>query len=628
MTRHVRGGRLAIAALVTTASVIGITATAVPAQADSGPDEGSVVETTVAYSGDPESESAIVAAEDERLTEVRTVGALASQSSTPLKSPYRLATGAAYTLVLTGRSQPYTVEDLLALAPQTFVRRPDGAYLLSENVVIEAGATLNLADPGGLRLLLASDPKGFVSIVNYGGRLNVAGAQGAPARITSFNRATEKPDLLTDDGRAYLRSIGGQVSIANSELSDLGFWSGRTGGLSLTGTDRPDSGAIYDLADSLKVGPVDDDAPEVEGNKNSPLGQVLPAGDLPVPTVDVDAPVYSYVSAAISDTKVTGNAFGLFVSGANGLDVRGSSFDNSLVSGLVLHRYVVNAVVERTQAVGNAQDGILLARATTGIVLSQVTASRNERNGVTISGLPLATGPSATGTSLASYGNNAISNSQVSFNGRYGVEVIGGSNISVLANDLESNDVGVVVRDVADGVEVVGNDVQNSVTQGIALRDGVRSALVSGNIVAGGATNVYVRDAVAQVENNTLKDAAMHAVSFVGAVGASSLDENTITGQGPSAIETERAPDFEVDGWRNDTAGWHDTTPFLTTLKRFAQPLTVLWTLLAALLLFSAVRGTRSRGLKEHPYADKRPIAESPVAGAGGGARVREGVGA
>lgn len=623
MTRHLRGRRLLVAALVTTASAAGIAATAGPA----GADDESIVETTYDYSGDPESESAIVAAEDERLTEVRTVGALASQTSTPLRTPYRLATGAAYTLVLTGRSQPYTIDDLLVLAPQTFVRRPDGAYLLSENVVVEAGATLNLADPGGLRLLLASDPKGFVSIVNYGGRLNIAGAQGAPARITSFDRATEKPDLLTDDGRAYLRSIGGQVSIANSELSNLGFWSGRTGGLSLTGTDRPDSGSIHDLADSLRVGPVGDEVPEVEGNKNSPLGEILPTGDLPVPTVDVDSPVYSYVSAAISDTKVTGNAFGLFVSGANGLDVRGSSFDNSLVSGLVLHRYVVNAVVERSQAVGNAQDGILLARATTGIVLSQVTASRNERNGVTISGLPLATGPSATGTSLASYGNNAISNSQVSYNGRYGVEVIGGSNISVLANDLVSNDVGVVVRDVAKGIEVVGNDVQGSATQGIALRDGVQGAIVSGNIVTGGSTNVYLRDAVAQIENNTLKDAAMHAVSFVGDVGSSSLDENTISGTGPSAIETQRAPDVEIAGWRNDTAGWHDTTPFLVTLKRFAQPLTVLWILLGVLLLFSAARGTRSRGLKAHPYADKRPVAGGPLSGEGAH-RVPEEVGA
>jgi hypothetical protein len=119
----------------------------------------------------------------------------------------------------------------------------------------------------------------------------------------------------------------------------------------------------------------------------------------------------------------------------------------------------------------------------------------------------------------------------------------------------------------------------------------------------------------------------MHAVSFVGDVGSSTLDENTITGRGPSAIETERAPDVEIADWRNDTAGWHDTTPFLVTLKRFAQPLTVLWILLGVLLLFSAARGSRSRGLKAHPYADKRPVGGSPIPEAGG-RRAREEVGA
>ncbi|WP_298515438.1 right-handed parallel beta-helix repeat-containing protein [uncultured Nocardioides sp.] len=620
-----RGVRGAVAAGALLAGVaVGTAGTPSPALADEGTDGGA--QPALSYPGDPDAESALVAAEDERLTEVRTVGSLASWTQNPLKSPYRLATGAAYTLVLTSRSQPYTIDDLLALAPQTFVRRPDGAYLLSENLVIESGATLNLADPGGLRLLLASDAQGFVSIVNYGGRLNIAGADGAPAQITSFDRSSERPDRRTTDGRAYLRSIGGQVSIADTELSDLGFWSGRTGGLSLTGTDRPNSGSLYDLADSLKVGAVGNAAPDVEGNKNSPLGQVLPAGDLPVPSVDVDAPEYSYVSAAISDTTVSGNAFGIFVSGANGLDVRNSTFDGSLVSGIVLHRYVVNAVIEKSEATGNAEDGIVLARATTGIVLSQVTASDNHRNGVTMSGLPLATGPSATGTSLASYGNNALSNSQVSQNGRYGVEVIGGSNVSVLANDINANEVGVVVRDVADGVDVVGNNVSDSATQGIALRDGVVGATVSGNIVTGGVTSVYVRDAVAAVGHNTLSGATNHAVSMVGDVGTSSLQENTISGHGPSAVETERAHDLDTTGWRNDTSGWQDTTPFLVTLKRFAQPLTVLWILLAALLLFSAVRGARSRGRKAHPYADKRPVSDGIAVT--GTERVPEGVGA
>ncbi|WP_166133278.1 right-handed parallel beta-helix repeat-containing protein [Nocardioides ochotonae] len=613
--------RLHRALLGTALAAVLVGATAPIAAADPEIEPGTdAASAAFPYPGDPESEAALVAGEDDRLTEVRTVSSLASWTASPTKSPYRLATGSAYTLVLTARSQPYTVADLLLLAPQTFVRRPDGSYLLSEHLVVESGATLNLANPGGLRLHLASDSDGFVSIVNYGGRLNIAGADGVPAAISSFDRDTERLDALTDDGRAYLRAIGGQVSLSHVRLEGLGFWSGRTGGLSLTGTDRPDAGSLHDLADSLKVGPVADQGPDIDGNKNSALGDVLPTGDLPVPTVDMDDPRYSYVSAAVADTTVTDSAFGLFVSGANGLDIRDSVFDDNIVSGLVLHRYVMNAVVETTSASGNGLDGLQLARATTGIVLSEVVANENDRNGVTISGLPLATGPSATGTSVGSYGNNSIANSQVRRNGRYGVEVIGGQNVDVLANDIAANAVGVVVRDAATEVSVVGNQVSSSHDQGIALRDGVDGAVVTGNVVSGGETSVYVRDSSAEIDQNTLEDATTHAVSFVGEVGSSSLRQNKISGRGPSAIEVGRADGLDTGGWVNDQDGWDDTTPFLVTLKRFAQPLTVLWSLLGALLLFTAVRGARSHRARRHPYLDKAP-AWDPAPVQVGGAR-------
>jgi hypothetical protein len=283
-----------------------------------------------------------------------------------------------------------------------------------------------------------------------------------------------------------------------------------------------------------------------------------------------------------------------------------------------MHRYVVNAVVQATRATGNGSDGIQLSRATTGIVLSEITASDNGRNGVTMSGLPLADGPSATGMSTASYGNNSVANSQVSGNDRYGVEVLGGTNIGVLANEVNDNDMGIVVREDADNIDIVGNRVVDSGLQGVALRDGVREATVTGNIVTGGATSVYVRDSVARIENNTLTDADSHAVSLVGEVGLTTLQRNTITGRGPSAIDVQRAVDVDRDAWDNNTSGWDDTTPFLVTLKRFLQPLTAMWLGLGALLVFTAVRGARARRVKQHPYADKRPVSDG---------RVLEGVG-
>jgi hypothetical protein len=577
------------------------------------------------YPGDPEAEAAYVADEDRRLVEVRTVDSLARWSKTSLNSPYRIATGSAYTLVLTPRREVYTIKDLLGLAPQTFIRQPDGGYLLSEHLVIQNGATLNLASSGGLTLRLASDGNGFVSIVNYGGVLNVQGANGRPVRISSWNRDTDGPDTLTNDGRAYIRSLGGQVRFRYAELSDLGFWSGRTGGLSLTGTDRPNSGSLDKLGETMRVGKratkereaaKDAKKPETTGTvglggagKNS-LSQVLPAGKLPLPEVDIADPEYSYVSALIQNTVVKRNAFGLFAASANGLDIRDSKFDDSLVDGLVMHRYVTNAVVDSSTADGNAGDGFVLSRATTGIVLSEIEASRNHRNGLTMSGLPLADGPSATGSSLGSYGNNTVSNSKLIDNARYGVEVIGGTNIGVNANDLQGNDMGVVVRGGAEDVSVVGNRVTEPIRQGIAIRDGVNKSMVTGNIVSGGNTSVYVRDSAATVQRNTLSDADAHAISLVGTVSETKVTENTISGRGPSAIDTKRAADVNMHRWKNDEGNWHDTTPFVVTLKRFLQPLTAMWLLLAALLIFTAARGARRVRRVVHPYADKSPVTD------------------
>jgi len=618
-----------LAALVPAASAVAASPSG--ADATGGPVGGTAAETEdgatswdIAYPGDPQLEAALVAEEDRRLLEIGTVASLARWSDLRLNDPYRMATGSNYTLVLTERGEPYTVEDLLALSPQTFVREPDGAYLLSENIVVSAGATLNLTAVGALTLRMASDQNGFVSIVNDGGRLEITGSEAHPVVVTSWDRDAGEPDRLTDDGRAYVRSTGGQSALSYADFRDLGFWSGRTGGLALTGTDRPNTGALDRLGQALAEDPAAmalAQQPEVPGAAaaaaaaRGALGeerrdQVLPAGELPIPEIDADDPQYSFVSASMNEVTTRGNAFGLFLASANGVDITDSSFADSLVDGIVMHRYVTNAVMEGTSATGNAGDGVVLSRATTGIVLSEIDASANGRNGISMSGLPLADGPNATGVPVGSYGNNSVSNGTMQDNGRYGIEVVGGQNIGVQANDVSGGDMGIVVRDGAEQVSIVGNAVTGVARQGIAIRDGVSDGTVSGNIVTGGETSLYVRGSDAQIQRNTLSDAAVHAVSLVGDVAGLTLQDNTFSGRGPSAVDAQRAPDVALGDFDNESGGWEDTTPWVVTLKRFLQPLTLMWTLLGLLVLGTAVRGWRRPRFFAHPYADKAPVSQ------------------
>ena len=263
-------------------------------------------DSTVDYPGDPETESALVAAEDERLTEVRTVGSLARLDADPAQEPLPAGRRGG---VHAGPDRPdRALHDRgPAGAGAADVRAPARRVLPALG---EPGRRVRRdaepADPGGLRLLLASDAKGFVSIVNYGGRLNIAGAEAAPAVITSFDRSTERADRLTDDGRAYVRvdrrpGLDRQHRALGPRLLE------RPHRRPVPDRHRPARTAARSTTSptrSRSAGCADRTPPRWTGNKNSPLGQVLPAGDLPVPTVSVDSPEYSYVSAAITGTTV------------------------------------------------------------------------------------------------------------------------------------------------------------------------------------------------------------------------------------------------------------------------------------------------------------------------------------
>ena len=82
--------------------------------------------------------------------------------------------------------------------------------------------------------------------------------------------------------------------------------------------------------------------------------------------------------------------------------------------------------------------------------------------------------------------------------------------------------------------------------------------------MTGGTTSVYLRDAVAEIENNTLNDAALHAVSLVGDVGGTDARREHDQRPGP---ERHRRPSgrrtSDRDGWDNDTSrlGGHHALP-------------------------------------------------------------------
>ncbi len=553
------------------------------------------------YKGDPDKEARLVSAEDDRIYNVRALASAARWSGLAVSQPYRLATGSSYTLVLVARGAPYTIDDLTQLAPSTFVKQPDGSWLLSENIVVENGATLRLASPDGLRIHMKSNHDGFVSIVTQAGGLQVVGSAKSPVAIDAWDPQAGAVDTQTSDGRAYVRVQGGTATLKYASFSHLGFWSGTTGGVSLTGTDL----TTLDQASGDQQGKTKRTTQDVFGNA------ILPTGALPsTGGSSASAGAYSYVSALVQHVTFDGNAYGLFLTSADGVTMSNATVEHSLIDGLVLHRYVTNSTFTSVQSTDNAMDGVKMTRASTGIVFSQVKATDNGRNGITLNGSGLADGPNSAGMPTTTYGNNALTDSTSADNGRYGVEVIGGKNVRISGSTATGNQMGIVVRHDADDVVIRNNVVKDSAQNGIAVVDGPSATEVSENSISGADIGVYLRGATtSSVTNNTVTDARMHGVTTVGAADGTQIENNTVRGSGPSAIDLARSDGAAQQG--NTTVEWHSTKPFLVTLRAIFQPLTVLWTVLLLVVLIAAIGGIRRRrraGRREHPYAKLAPL--------------------
>jgi len=612
MTGAIKGrrGRSAIRrftlARVTVASAAVLTAAgcfvAAPLPASAASSSGSSTPATItgkAYPGDPAKEAAIVAAEEQRLYSVSAIAAAARWRGISVAAPYRILIGQKPTLVLVSRPQPYGLADLQALIPDGFVKQPDSSFLLSNDIVVQQGATLALADPDGLVVHLSSSAKGFNSIVAMGGSISITGSKKAPVRINAWDPTAGVLDTDTTDGRGYIRVIGGSATFTWVRFDHLGFWSGLTGGLSLTGTQATPS----ETATAAVPPP-----PETKGDKVHGA-QLLPTGNIAdvASAIESTAVGYSYVTALLSHVTSDNNAFGLFVNSSDGIKVADSEFNDNLVDGLVLHRFVTNSTITSSSTRNNAVDGFAMTRAATGIVVNQLLSSGNGRDGISLNGGPLASGPNATGSPTGSYGNNTLSDSTSRNNARYGVVVLGGSNVKITDNEAASNLMGIVVSRAATLVTVRGNTVENSTKHGIALFDGVTKSTVKENSVSGAITGIYLRDSHADVLRNRVSDVTLHAVTLVGASAATTVVGNQLAGSGSNAIDRSRSTGVEVG--KNDLRDWVSTRPLLATLRSIFQPLTVLWIVLGLIVLISAISsiGRRRTGI-DHPYASHVPL--------------------
>ncbi len=516
--------------------------------------------------GKGERQAALVAGEDQRVMEALASG-LPSRKHPRVRQAYRTSSSG-LNLVLTKRRTPYTFDDLRKLAPETLVPQAKGSFLLRENIIVAEGATLSISPNQPLKIKMRSGPDGFVSVITQGGRLRLLGTPSAPLTFESWDVSRGRQDTDVTDGRAYVRASG-QLVVRHTTFSRLGFWSGRTGGVSVVG-----SGST--LGQDLDAGAVID-------------------GKLPRPAQDLNI---SY-GTQISNATIDGNAFGLFITGSSGARIENTVIRKSLVDGLVLHRDVDSTSVKNVRVEKSGSDGVVVSRKVEGTVLTRLVVRYNGRDGIVLAGRPLADGPSASGSSTRAFGNNVLTASESTDNARIGVHVIGGTAVRVQGNSVNGGRSGIVVSDGATDVDIDSNRVAGAVANGIQVRES-RKVTVTGNVVRNAQTGIHVRNASGTLRRNSTSGVTLHGITFVGRVVGSVADQNLIAGSGTSAIDVVRVTDQQTPTLAaNDLSGWSRTVTGDSLTSVLLHPLTVVW-MLVALVILSMSRPRR--GTTKMPY--------------------------
>ncbi len=466
-----------------------------------------------------EKQAALVEAEDTRVTQL-------TSGSPPSQVPYEVAGGpqSLPTTVLTPRSRPYDLAALQRLGAAE--QAADGAWVLTRSIVVAKGAALSVQAPGST-LRMTSGPSGFASIVAFKGGLMLAGDATAPLIITSWDPATQAPDTDSTDGRAYIRAIGAKMDVSRVAVSDLGFWSGRTGGLAWTGSSS-------------------------------------------APT-----------TGSMADSVVSGGHYGVFSSRTTDLVLSDSTLRDNDLDGLLVHRETTRLTARNVISSHNGRDGIAIVRGAEVITVTGCTTSRNAGDGIRVDGSPLAETATAGGASTARGSGYTVDSSTSTDNAGTGILTMSADKVAITGNTVGGSTDGIVVRGPAADARISGNTV-DAVGFAIAVRNGVAGALMRDNTVRSSAVGLHVTDSVADLGANTVT-ASRYGVSLVGNVSGTSVIANTLAGRGLAAVDLNRigvAATADVAG--NNDNSWvvdRDDVAYWTNYAH-DHPLLLLWLLI------------------------------------------------
>ncbi|WZH37490.1 MAG: right-handed parallel beta-helix repeat-containing protein [Microbacterium enclense] len=445
-----------------------------------------------------------VAAEDTRLS---TVAGL-SRDDPALSATWN-------TVVLAPDGDQGTVYVLDQLVAMGAVRKDDNAtFTLVRNVVVRPGVQLDIIAPGST-LRLASSSAGATSIVAWGGRLQLAGAEGAPIRITSWDEGAGAADVDETDGRAYIRVRDGALLTNYADIEQLGYWSGRTGGLAITGTGFGDA--------------------EVH----------------------------------LTSSRLTGLHYGVFASDTSTVEIVDTTVDQSTLTGVEVTNGGTDTRIENSTITASGADGIAVSRQSPNLSVTGTVVTDSAGWGIRVDGAALADGPTTGGYGTTPSQGFTLTESRVHGNTEGGVRVISTDTTEIRQATVDEERTAVLLEGPLSGLTVASADLSSTELRGLDISGRITDATVSDSRIAGRRIAVELTGAAVVMSGNDLSVSTGSAIELAEGARAD-ITGSTFHGVGEDAVaiwsgaRTMQAGNDESD-WRFQWAwvGWMNEHPMM-----------------------------------------------------------------
>lgn len=322
--------------------------------------------------------------------------------------------------VLAPRAREYSLSSLIKAGVAE--RGQDGVVEVQSTVVVRKGARLRIDAPG-TTLRLHSGAAGIANLVAWGGELNLRGSAQEPLIIESWDPEAGREDRNVDDGRAFVLARSGMLRVKHLAARHLGFWSGRTGGLAVTGSE------------------------EFPGQ------------------------------ARLSDVTISDQHAGLFLDNSEGVQIKRVAIYQPRWYGV----YVAGSSGLRvnTMAVtGAGAGGISIRDGSSNISLTDVAVERSAGRGLEVDGRPRGSGVNAAGYGPTNYAGLALNSVRLRLNTAGGLRIRGMDDVTLTAADVHEDWRAIRIFGPSIGFQMRQSVVTTTAGRAVVVRGGVRNLAV------------------------------------------------------------------------------------------------------------------------------------------------------